>query len=175
MPPKGPQDLTDLSVLLAARMVKLAGLAKDDDEAEAKVRAVLDSGAGLEVFRKCIEQQGGDARVIDDYQRFPIPPWGANFATSTGGFIASLDAEKIGVAAMRLGAGRAKAEDRVDHAVGITVLVKPGDFVNPRDPLFTIHYRDEVTCSEATSLLGESVIFSDAPPRPQPLVLEELG
>src|SRR5207247_1660713 len=71
---RGPKDLTDLSVLLAARMVKLAGLAADDAEAETKVRAALDSGAGLEVFRKCIEQQGGDPRVVDDSRRLPTAP-----------------------------------------------------------------------------------------------------
>ncbi|MFO0801530.1 MAG: thymidine phosphorylase [Gemmataceae bacterium] len=172
---RGPADLTELSVLLAARMVKLAGTVRTDEEAEAKVRAALGSGAGLEVFRKCIEQQGGDPRVIDDYQRLPVPPRGVDFAASTGGFIASLDAEKIGVAAMRLGAGRNRAEDRVDHAVGITVLVKPGDRVAPHDPLFTIGYRSEETLAEATALLGEAVVFSDSPPAPQPLVLEELG
>src|SRR5207244_1112885 len=69
----GPADLTDLSVLLAAKMVALAGLAATDAEAEAKVRASLASGAGLEVFRRCIEQQGGDPRVIDDYKLLPGP------------------------------------------------------------------------------------------------------
>jgi pyrimidine-nucleoside phosphorylase len=172
---RGPKDLTDLSALLAARMVKLAGLAKDDAEADAKVRTALDSGAGLEVFRKCIEQQGGDPKVIDEYQRFTAAPRCEDVATSIGGFIASLHAEKIGVAAMRLGAGRAKAEDRVDHAVGITLLTKPGDFVNPRDPLFTIHYRDEAKLADAIRLLEEAVVFSDSPPDAQPLVLEELG
>jgi pyrimidine-nucleoside phosphorylase len=172
---RGPADLTELSVLLAARMVKLAGLVGTDEEAEAKVRAALDSGAGVDVFRQCIEQQGGDPRVIDDDGRLPVSPHGADFAASTGGFIGWLDAERIGMAAMRLGAGRNRAEDRVDHAVGITLLVKPGDFVNPGEPLFILHYRDEATCSEATALLGEAVVFFDAPPRPQPLVLEELG
>jgi pyrimidine-nucleoside phosphorylase len=172
---RGPKDLADLSVLLAARMVKLAGLAKDDVEAETKVRAALDSGAGLEVLRKCIEQQGGDPRVIDDPSRLPTAPLKKDFIAATGGFIASLDAEKIGVAAMRLGAGRAKAEDRVDHAVGITLLVKPGDAVAPRDPLFTIHYRTEESLPAALALLEDAVVFSDSPPEPEPLVLEELG
>jgi len=171
---RGPADLTDLSVLLASRMVKLAGLVHTDEEAEAKVRAALDSGAGLEVFRKCIEQQAGDPRVIDDYARFPVSQQVSDVVASTDGFIGWLDAEKIGMAAMKLGAGRNRAEDRVDHAVGITLLVKPGDFVNPGDLLFTLHYRDEATRAEATALLGEAVVFYDAPPRPQSLVLEEL-
>lgn len=171
---RGPNDLTELSVLLAARMVKLAGLAATDEDATEKVNRALDSGAGLDVFRKCIERQGGDPRAIDDCDRMPQAPKTENVATGIGGFIASLDAEKIGVAAMRLGAGRARAEDSIDPAVGVTLLAKPGDRVSPRDPLFTIHYRDDAICAEAVALLEAAVVIADDPPEPQPLVLEEL-
>ena len=68
---RGPKDVADLSVLLAARMVKLAGLAANNAEAQQKVRSAIASGAGVEVFRRCIEHQGGDSRVIDDYTRLP--------------------------------------------------------------------------------------------------------
>src|SRR5205814_10150520 len=87
----GPKDLTDLSVRLAARMVKLAGLAADDAEAEKKVRAALDSGAGLEVFRRCIERQGGDPRVIDDYTRLPsFPRRSVMFEAERDGFVTDM-------------------------------------------------------------------------------------
>lgn len=172
---RGPRDLTDLSVLLAARMVKLAGLAATDDEALAKVQRALDSGAGLNVFRRCIQQQGGDPLIIDDYSRLPQVPKAQFVATDIGGFVSAIDAEQVGLAAMRMGAGRARAEDRIDPAVGITLLVKPGDPVRPRDPLFKVHYRDEATCAEAVALLEDAIVISDEPPEPSPLVLEELS
>ena len=110
---KGPTDLTELSVLLAARMVKLAGLAADDAEADRKVRTALSSGAGLEVFRKCIEQQGGDPRVIDDYKRLPGLRSTMGVDPGEEGYVTAIDAEKIGRAAMILGAGRLVAEEGV--------------------------------------------------------------
>src|SRR5262249_38440568 len=67
----GPADVRDLSVELAARMVRLAGLTKSLDDARLQVNSALTSGRGLELFRKMIEQQGGDPRVIDDPSRLP--------------------------------------------------------------------------------------------------------
>src|SRR5262249_9726322 len=68
---QGPKDLEDLSVLLAARMVRLAVLAGDDAGAERKVRAAITSGAGLDKFRRIIERQGGDPLVVDYPERLP--------------------------------------------------------------------------------------------------------
>lgn len=175
----GPKDLTDLSVQLAARMVVLAGLAANDTEATAKVRQALDSGAGLEVFRKCIEQQGGDPRVIEDYKRLPTAPRSLSLTVPHDGvgYVTTIDAEKVGVAAMMLGAGRQRAEDAVDHAVGVEVTM-PGELVGPHDALCVVHYRDEATLSTAVPLLRSAFTISDAPPAtPQAanLVLEEIA
>ena len=71
---RGPKDLEELSVTLAARMVRLAGLAGTNAEAEEKVRSALQSGAGLEKFRRIVEQQGGDPRIVHDYDRLPRSP-----------------------------------------------------------------------------------------------------
>ena len=175
----GPKDLTDLSVLLAARMVKLAGLAADDAEAERKVRAALDSGAGLEVFRKCIEQQGGDPRVIEDYKRLPASRATMGTADQRGGYVAAIDAEKVGRAAMMLGAGREKAEAEIDHSVGITLLVKVGDRVAPMQPLYVVHYHEmSAQTYSADAIVSEAITITDAPPAtPQAasLVLEEIA
>lgn len=173
----GPKDLTDLSVLLAARMVVLASLAADDAEATAKVRKALDSGAGLEVFRKCIEQQGGDPRVIDDDSHLPQWKQPAQFVAPKAGYVTVIDAEKIGIAAMLLGAGRGRAEDVVDPAAGIVLLVKPGDALSPRQPLADLYTRDLAKVPDAMPLLAEAFMIADAPPaKPQTaLVLEELA
>jgi pyrimidine-nucleoside phosphorylase len=167
----GPADLTELSVLLAARMVELAGIA----DAEAKVRAALTSGAGLEVFRKCIEQQGGDPRVIDDYTLLPTGPHSTLLRAPRGGYVAAMDAEKVGVASMLLGAGRRRAEDAVDHAVGVVVFAEVGQQVKEGDPVFGVLYRDDATLAAALPLLADGFTIGDALPPPAPLVLEELG
>ena len=85
-----------------------------------------------------------------------------------------IDAESVGIAAMRLGAGRARTEDSVDHAVGITALKKPGEVVNPGDAIFGISYRDEATCSAAVAMLAQAYTLSDRAPVESPLSLEEI-
>lgn len=171
----GPKDLTDLSVLLAARMVKLAGLAADDAEAERKVRAALDSGAGLEVFARCIEEQGGDPRVVDDYTRLPVAPRSMAVVAPRAGFVHEMAAGAVGVASMVLGAGRERAEDAIDPAVGVVCRVKPGDRVKAGQDVYGVRYRSTARMLAALPLLEESFTISDAPPPEQPLVLEEIA
>jgi pyrimidine-nucleoside phosphorylase len=171
----GPRDLTDFSVLLAARMVKLAGLAGDDAEALRKVRAALDSGAGLEVFRKCIEEQGGDPRVIDDYTRLPTAPRTMLVVAPRSGYVSEMVAGAVGVASMVLGGGRERAEDDIDHAVGIICHRKPGEPVKAGEAVYEVRYRSTAKLLAALPLLEESFSVADAPPAEQPLVLEEIA
>ncbi|HEY1188690.1 MAG TPA: thymidine phosphorylase, partial [Gemmata sp.] len=170
----GPADLTELSVALAARMVRLAGIAPDDATAEDKVRAALASGAGLEVFRRCIEQQGGDPRVIDDYAHLPHTDARAAVEANRSGCVTAIDAEKVGIAVRVLGGGRDRAEDTIDPSVGVVVRARPGDRVQPRDPVFEIHHRNGPKFSTAMELLAGAFVIGDAPPGAAPLILEEI-
>jgi len=172
---RGPKDLMNLSVLLAARMVKSAGLAADDAEAIRKVRAALDSGAGLEVFRRCVEEQGGDPRVIDDYSRLPTAPRTMQVVAPRAGFVSEVVAGAVGVASMVLGGGRERAEDGIDHAVGIIVRAKPGERVKAGEAVYEVRYRSTARLLAALPLLEESFTVADAPPAEQPLVLEEVA
>jgi pyrimidine-nucleoside phosphorylase len=170
----GSAELTELSVKLAARMVELAGIASGAD-AEAKVRAALTSGAGLEVFRNCIEQQGGDPRVIDDYSRLPRATGTVRFVTENAGYVTSIDAEKVGIAVRVLGGGRGRAEDGIDHGVGIVVRAKPGEYVAPDQTVFEVHASDSAKMSQAMAILSDAYTLGDAPPACQPLILEEIA
>ena len=173
---EGNDDLTILSVRLAGEMVLLAGLTPDIESAKQRVRRALVSGAGLEVFRRCIEQQGGDPRVIDD---FSILPPAAHIQrvgwTSRRVYVTDIDAEKVGIAAMRLGAGRERAESDIDHAVGVIIRVQPGEELLPGGAVFEVWYNDESKLPGAVALLEKSFTVADAPPPESPLVLEEIG
>jgi pyrimidine-nucleoside phosphorylase len=171
----GPADLTDLSVLLAARMVQLAGLAADEAEATQKVRTALFSGAGLEVFRKCIEFQGGDPRTLDDYTRLPTAPRSMQVVAHRSGYVSEMVAGAVGVASMVLGGGRERAEDGVDHAVGIVCLAKPGDQVRAAEAIYDVRYRSTARLMAALPLLEESFTIADEPPPRAPLVIEEIA
>ena len=170
---KGPSELEALSVALAARMLRLGGVAADG-AAEAKVRDALASGRGLEKFRQIIEQQGGDPRVVDDYRRLPTAPNRTIVKAERSGFLKGLDAELVGRATMVLGAGRNRVEDAVDHAVGAVVLVKPGEAVRAGDALLELHYRHADRLGEALQLIGAACAIGDEPPAPRPIILEAI-
>ncbi|MDY3559603.1 thymidine phosphorylase [Gemmata sp. JC673] len=171
----GPPDLTDLSVALAARMVRLAGLAPDDGSAEKQVRSALSSGTGLEVLRRCIEQQGGDPGVIDDYARLPSTGAITAVTADRAGYVVSMNAEKVGVAVRLLGGGRDRAEDAIDPAVGVIVRAKPGEHVGTKHVVFEVHHRGGPRLGAALDLLKESFAIGDAPPWSEPLILEQVA
>ncbi len=171
---RGPKDLEDLSVLLAARMVQLAGLAETPAQAEALVRGALQSGRGVEKWREIVAQQGGDPATVDDYSRMPSVAGRRVVTAPRGGYLGALDAELVGRAAVALGAGRARLEDVVDPAVGVIVLARPGDRVERGAPIVEVHYRNEADLPPALELLGRAIEVVDEAPTPLPLVLEEV-
>ena len=123
----GPADLEELSVQLAARMLVLGGVESNRGGGGHAGEEAIASGAGVEIFRRIIENQGGDPRVVDDYSRMPLSADQAHVPASRSGFVAGLEAEAIGRAAVALGAGRSRLEDVVDPGVGIEVLAHVGD------------------------------------------------
>jgi pyrimidine-nucleoside phosphorylase len=169
---RGPKDLEDLSVRLAARMLVLSGRASDDRDAESQVRGALASGAGLERFRAIIEAQGGDPRVIDDYGRLPTASAREVWHAPQGGVIAGLDAELVGRAAVALGAGRDRAEADVDPGAGIDVHAAVGATVSRGDAVFTLMTNEASRLEAARALLDRAVTIGDAAPPAPPLVLE---
>jgi pyrimidine-nucleoside phosphorylase len=170
----GPSDLVDVSVALTARMLAIGGVCPTLAEAEARVRTAIGSGAGLDRFRRIIEHQGGDPRVIDDPGRLPTAPRRDVLRSSRRGYIVGIDAGLVGRASVVLGAGRNRVEDPVDPSVGVIVLAKPGDQVAAGDGLFELHVADLSRRDAALALLGEAVDYGDASPAPTPLVLEEV-
>jgi pyrimidine-nucleoside phosphorylase len=172
---RGPSDLTELSVLLTVRMLKLAGFVANDTEADHRVRKALASGAGLEVFRKCIAAQGGDPHVIDDYSRLPTAPRTMAVIAPRSGYISEMAADAVGVASMVLGGGRERAEDSIDHAVGVVCRAKPGEQVHAGEVVYEVHYRSSDRLRDALPLLEDSFRISEHPPDARPLLLEEIG
>jgi pyrimidine-nucleoside phosphorylase len=171
---RGPKDLEDLSVALAARMLRLAGVAPTNADAEARVRGALRSGAGVETFRRIIERQGGDPRVVDEYDRLPAAPRRHVVAAPRTGYVADIDALAIGGASMVLGAGREKAEDAVDPAPGLWIRAQVGERVKAGDPLAELLYREQRRLDEAVPVVTRAFTVGDRPPSPRPLVIEEI-
>ncbi len=170
----GPSDLTDLSVELAARLLVLGRVADDRAGGEAAVRDAIASGAGLDRFRRIIEAQGGDPRVVDDYSRFPAAPERHVVAAPRTGFLTKLDAALVGRASVELGVGRDRVDDAIDPGVGIMMLAKPGDEVRAGDPVLELRYRHRPRLETAVALVAQAIEIGDQPLAAQPLLLGEV-
>jgi len=172
---RGPSDLIELSTELTVRMLLLGGVAKDRADAGRRVRDAIQSGAGLERFRRIIEAQGGDPRVVDDYARLPHTTDRHVITAERDGYVSAIDALQVGRASMLLGAGRNRVEDTIDFAVGIMLCVKPGDRIETGAPLFDVHFRDRTSLSKAAALLDRSVTIDDERPAERPLIVGEVS
>ncbi len=136
----GPEDLRQVTVELGAEMLRLGGAAPDLDRARRRLEAAIADGSGLAVLRRLVEAQGGDPRALDDPDRLPRPAGSLEVRSAAGGVVEAIDAEALGLAAVALGAGRARVEDRIDPAVGLTLLRKVGDRVERGEPLCALHH-----------------------------------
>ena len=168
---QGPRDLTELSVILAARMVLMADRAETIGEAERRVRDAMASGAASDRFRRMVARQGGDPGVVDEPSRLALASGRELARAPRAGYVTGLDAMLIGRAAAALGAGRATADDRVDHGVGIRVLASLGALVRAGEPVLELIHRDGKGLGDAAALAVQAIELGGAPPVPQPLVV----
>jgi pyrimidine-nucleoside phosphorylase/thymidine phosphorylase len=167
---RGPRDLEDLSVELAAWMLSLGGAAPSLDAARDRVREALASGAGLAKFREVIELQGGDPQVCEDPARLPRARETVDLPAPAPGRVASIACRSVGHAAMLLGAGRETVDSRIDPAVGLVLHKKVGDPVEKGEPLATLHVNDRGRLDESLGLLREAFRVAPQGPAPGPLV-----
>lgn len=169
---RGAPDLMEVTLALCARMLILAKLASTEAGAIAQLQKQIDSGAAFERFKQMVELQGGDPKALDDFSRLPTASIQTAFAASHNGIISAISAEAIGRAVVVLGGGRAKTDDKVDHAVGITGLLKVGDSVDAGAPLCTLHANDQSKLEEAQALLADAFSIGDEKVTPEPLIKE---
>jgi pyrimidine-nucleoside phosphorylase len=171
---RGPADLMELSELLAARMLVLAKIAKDEADALARVRRALDDGSALERLRMIIEAQGGNPRVVDDYSLFPAAAHKEIVTAGRDGIVQAIHADLIGHACVSLGAGRERVDSVIDQAVGFILRAKPGDAVKAGDAVLEVHYNDRARLAGALARVREAIEIGDAPPRIAPLILDRI-
>ena len=154
----GAADLTALSVTLTAHMLVLGGVAADADEGEEKAERVLASGQALEKFHELVNAQGGDARRLPRAKRQKI------LEASRDGYVATIETETVGRAAMMLGAGRETVDDTIDPGAGLVVHKKLGDEVASGEPLVTLHFNDESNLNQVEKLVESAYQIADTPP-----------
>ena len=169
----GPADLREVTIELTAEMLVLGGAAADRGAARAKVAAAIADGRGLAKLEEIVAAQGGDPAAVRDPARLPRAPRTWDVPAPSAGFVSAIDAEGVGLAAVALGAGRTRVEDRVDPAVGIVVHRKVGEPVERGEPLCTVHEGDRSEPRERVAArLRAAWRIGPAAPAPGPLVLE---
>jgi len=171
---RGPADLMEVTMALTVPMLLLGRAASTPAEARRMAQQAIDSGTALERFRRIIETQGGDPRVVDDMSRLPHIETRHVVKADRSGYLTRMDAELIGRASVALGAGRDRVDESVDPAVGILVNAKPGHRIQAGDPLLEVTYRDEARLARAMALVTGAIAIGEEPPAPRPLILGEV-
>ncbi|HNR93991.1 MAG TPA: thymidine phosphorylase [Kiritimatiellia bacterium] len=169
---EGAEDLMIVTMALSAQMLTLTGLAPGENAAMLMLEEKIRSGEALEKFKEMVQLHGGDVSSLEDFRKLPTAKTIQPMLSPKNGYIAAVDAEKIGKAVLLLGAGRMKTTDTVDHAVGATDLLKIGEQVSKGDPLLTMHINSTNRLAEAEKLFMDAFIFSDAPVSPPPFINE---
>ncbi|MFT4124048.1 MAG: thymidine phosphorylase [Microbacteriaceae bacterium] len=155
----GPADVVELTLALAREMLALAG------RPDADVEGALASGRAMDRWRAMVAAQGGDPDAA-----LPQPAETHTVVADRAGVVGRMEALPFGIAAWRLGAGRARPEDAVVHAAGVELHAKPGDRVAAGQPLFTLAANDAARFPRALQALEGAWEIGDAAPAPRPLV-----
>jgi thymidine phosphorylase len=155
-------------------MLVLGRIASGVEDGERRAEKELRSGRGLSKFLDMVRAQGGDPRVVDGGV-LPRAREQKHVAAERDGFVAAIDTEILGTAAMVLGAGREKVEDVIDPGAGLVVGKKLGDEAKKGDPLATLHYNDPSRLLEAEGMVRTAYSISDVrPPSAPELILAVL-
>jgi pyrimidine-nucleoside phosphorylase len=166
---QGPRDFREHCLVLASYLIYLGGKATNVDAGKKLAQQALDSGGGWEYFRRLVQAQSGDVSVVDYPERLPQARYVEVIPAPRAGYLQQVHALMIGEAAMRLGAGRLKKSDSIDHAVGVVVHHKVGDKIEAGQPLFTLYANDMVKLAEACIDIMSAHQWSDEPVQPLPL------
>ncbi|MCA1829756.1 MAG: thymidine phosphorylase [Myxococcales bacterium] len=174
----GPPDVRELTLRLGVEMLiagDAPGVGDDPLLARMRLETALADGQALKRFAQLIEAQGGDPAVVDDPSKLPQPKIVREVRADRSGLLTTLDAELVGLAAVELGAGRARKEDDVDHAAGLILHKRLGDEVREGDVIAELHAATESRLDAGELRLRSAARIGDAPPQRKPLVLERLA
>jgi pyrimidine-nucleoside phosphorylase len=167
----GPVDLVEVCRELTARMFVLGGIDGEFEAGRARFDSLLASGAGLEKFAEVIAEQGGDARVVEDYARLPAARHQDAVVAWDEGSIARLEAEALGRASMLLGAGRERLDSAIDPGVGLVFEKKVGDQVSAGERICAVYSNDRARLPRVVDMIRAAVAISPQPVARPPLVL----
>jgi pyrimidine-nucleoside phosphorylase len=161
--------LSDVCTEIASQMVSLA-LGVSDSDAKVKVISSIKSGAAIMKFKEWISAQGGDSRIADDLTLLPKAKIKYTVRAPASGYISKMNAEMVGLSAMKLGAGRSCADDTIDPAAGIELIKNVGDAVTENEPLAVLHTSSREMLDDALRCFTDAVTVSDEALKPMQII-----
>jgi pyrimidine-nucleoside phosphorylase len=168
---EGPPDFTELVLSACAHLLAFSDLGVDEETGRERAVAAVEDGSALAFYERWISAQGGDPAE----DALPSAAVVRDVAGPRDGFVGAIGAVDVGMAALRLGAGRQTKEDAIDHAVGVLCLKKRGDAVREGEPIAQVHARDAAAAATAAEEVLAAYTFAEAAPEPTPIVLETIG
>lgn len=169
---RGSRDVLEVSLVLGSLMLVGSGIAESQTKARMMLEKTISDGSALNKFREWISAQEGDVRVVDDYSVFEQAKFRIEVKAPMSGYISHMKSDETGMAAMILGAGREKKGDPVDHAVGIELIKKTGDYVNKDDVIAIIDANDEAKAKESMQRLMNAYEFTPDAVKRQQLIID---
>ena len=170
---RGPEDFTEICVTLASHLLQLAGKG-DIQDCEKMVKKVISNGSAYQKCIEMVEAQGGDISVMKDYKLFPKTAYKYDVKAKKEGYIFHMNAEQCGIASMVLGAGRETKESKIDHAAGIILNKKTGDYVEKGEVLASLYSSSFDRIQRAEEILNQSYTFSRESVKKSPLILAKV-
>jgi len=172
---EGPDDLVALTIAAGAEMLLVGKRARTAAQAKDMIERAIADRSGLGKFRELVDAQGGDVRYVDDPLRLPRARRIREIHAPRAGYVADVAADAIGMASLRLGAGREKKGDPIDHATGAVLHVKVGSRVAKGDVLAEVHLDDRSSDEEGFALVARAFRLSPRRVRPRRLILARVA
>jgi pyrimidine-nucleoside phosphorylase len=167
----GPRDVTELVLAACAHLLAFSDLGLDEEAGRDRAAAAVRNGSALAMYERWVAAQGGDPAE----SALPTAPVVTEVTAEAGGFVYAIGTVAVGMAALRLGAGRRTKNDTIDHAVGVRCLKKRGDAVAAGEPLAEVHARDQNAARRACADVLAAYEVSNDEPAARPIVLETIA
>ena len=171
----GPADVRELTLVLGIEMLIVARVERSRAAARRRLERALSEGHALERFLRMVRAHGGDTRVLERPERWPAARASLVVKARAAGYVTDIDALELGLISVALGAGRTRAEDRVDPAAGIEILAPVGSHVSRGDALARLHARSSKLVEAQASRCARAFRIGARRARTKPRVLERLG
>ncbi len=171
---EGPEDFYEHCLEVAGEMLRLGNKASTLDQGKAMIAQAIASGEAWQKFRAMVEAQGGDVTMVNEPDRLPTAQIIETVPAPQNGYLAKVQTDQVGMAVVTLGGGREKKGDPIDHAVGLIMPCKVGDYIESGQPLFTIHANDPERRDMAKQRVLDALTFSEEEVESLPLFYERI-